>query len=1274
MSILSGFRKQKRYATDEKGRHQLISTWTHTDTVYDDEGKSLTEIIEDLPAADKKVQQTATDSTNANYEILFSESADNVTKSEEARKSSRLLYNPGTKKLSLAGSKLAVTGSNNGTTEVGGGSMTISRNNNLMEPQLSIYNEHSGGEALLRSNNIQIRDDYTSPTKVMEIQQEDIVLTGGTWDGTNTSLKSAVSASTSDVNVTQTEIATPSSSTNYEILFSGSADAQTHTEGANKSSSLKYDAFDHKIQVSVQNASASMKPSEIQVSNSSGNATQISANNVTTLHQGMSITMSYDDIVTSLGNTWDGSHTSLKAALANAGSGNILSGLSAPTSQQGTNGDLYVRLRALNPYLENFTVDYGSESSRIIDTELITDNLSDCNVYIKQYQEVAGVETLIYEYDDTIDLGNITSIYIRDENNDPLCTLYSMGGAGMPRTLQIQKDNDNDKLVMTVVDAIATADAIDTIYIKDNGSWLIDDGDIPSPTASDVGKVLKATDEGEYGWEDASRTNAVQVPPVIYDNGELKKMSVDKFPGLEKVYLTPTAYSNLSTAQKEDLSKIYYVSDYEFHVDPDHPEVVVRVGNNNDVKWFFSGYTFANHNRYEVPESLRQYQPNNGTGRIRVDSTPYASASSTEPISSNYFVGWSNYDKVNQMRYSSITGSVSILDGTVYAVIDIAGGSGQTNPYSDPFDIPNGFIIYYGNKQYTDFDIPDPLPVVTSADNGKVLKVVSGAWAAGADEGGSEAVYMTLEDYEALTTAEKEDPTKIYFVIDEGTKVSPTLIADDGNVEASSYFNNGSDTRGFPWHAFDGSIDTGSSSKMTSWNPWGSTGTEWISYSFDQMHAFSKVRVCSSMWGNSTFSGKYYVEGSNDGTTWINIILQGEYVNISMTGQPDNSDIDILLDSSKKFSKIRLRIVDDVIEQFGNSKLFAVQEFEIYATDVVSTPKIYYKDVLYNPLVKELPNTVVADAGKALVVNSEGEWDKGNIREVPVIHLGDNEKILTVESGEASWSSPKKVTHLYDEIPISNPLYFLGNIDTSTSPLTIDMTQISANYEELRSTDFEFVFMGGESNLINRPWGYTSIDSAPGTFSYNPSTGELIATLYGGYNSTTSIGIVYKKAIIQLNENAVITGRSETIDCSDVPNADTLTVADFGIVLTNVNEIYTSNPGTLQIAASMSYNQTTKQLSWSVNATSWEHLKASGYVIVGNYGDPEYKLITDFVGATSGSDGYRGYVPSPTSSDKDKFLKGDGTWNPVYRELTQAEYDALPASKNSDGIIYFING
>ena len=1149
MSILSGFRKQKRYATDEKGRHQLISTWTHTDTVYDDEGKSLTEIIEDLPAADKKVQQTATDSTNANYEILFSESADNVTKSEEARKSSRLLYNPGTKKLSLAESKLEVTGSNNGTTEVGGGSMTISRNNNLMEPQLSIYNEHSGGEALLRSNNIQIRDDYTSPTKVMEIQQEDIVLTGDTWDGTN---------------------------------------------------------------------------------------------------------------------------TSLKTALANAGA-KVLYGTSAPTSVQGEDGQLYVQLKTLDPYLDNFVVDYSASTQGGIDTELDISNLNECVIYIDQYQMVADVETLVGQYEEEVDFQNFSFLEITDDLGDVVLELGTSTGSD---DLFVRKRNASDKFILSVVDADATADAIDKIYIKDNGEWLPDnDSTIPSPTSEDVDKVLGATDVGEYGWIDSIRfldsgasaevytdhigvsqagyggssmtreqiqisnimgslirmtssditlggtwdgTNtslkaaiaaagggtdehAVHVPPVIFDNGELKKMSVDKFPGLEKVYLTPTAYSNLSTAQKEDLSKIYYVSDYEFHVDPDHPEVVVRVGNNNDVKWFFSGYTFANHNRYEVPESLRQYQPNNGTGRIRVDSTPYASASSTEPISSNYFVGWSNYDKVNQMRYSSITGSVSILDGTVYAVIDIAGGSGQTNPYSDPFDIPNGFIIYYGNKQYTDFDIPDPLPSVTSVDNGKVLKVVNGAWTAGADEGGSEAVYMTLEDYEALTTSEKEDPTKIYFVIDEGTKVSPTLNADDGNVEASSYFNNGSDTRGFPWHAFDGSIDTGSSSKMTSWNPWGSTGTEWISYSFDQMHAFSKVRVCSSMWGNSTFSGKYYVEGSNDGTTWANIMLQGEYVNISMTGQPDNSDIDILLDSSKKFSKIRLRIVDDVVEQFGNSKLFAVQEFEIYATDVVSTPKIYYKDILYNPLIKELPNTVVADAGKALIVNSEGEWDKGNIPrtnsvQVPPV-IFDNNKLMKITdmTGFPELEKVFVTSEEYAQLTTAqkqdlSKIYYV-------SPYKFYTLKDGEITIRVNGTTYEWFFNGFTltDNFYTIPSEYrqyTKNDPYEGSTAWSDNT------------SSTSLGI------IEMGPS----GYTERISAQDG--------------------------------------------NWGGNVIL--NTPLYGKVVIGN-GDSQSNTY---------SDPYDVETPILIYYGGKQYT--DYTMPSVYRELTQAEYDALPSSKNSDGIIYFI--
>jgi hypothetical protein len=101
-----------------------------------------------------------------------------------------------------------------------------------------------------------------------------------------------------------------------------------------------------------------------------------------------------------------------------------------------------------------------------------------------------------------------------------------------------------------------------------------------------------------------------------------------------------------------------------------------------------------------------------------------------------------------------------------------------------------------------------------------------------------------------------------------------------------------------------------------------------------------------------------------------------------------------------------------------------------------------------------------------------------------------------------------------------------------------------------------------------------------------------------------------------------------------------------------------------------------------------------GASVVNQDGEAELSTMT---GATSQSAGEGGLVPSPTIADKDKFLKGDGTWGEAgggnvddilmngqsivtnkiasfnnYVELTQSEYDALPSSKYTDGILYCI--
>ena len=69
-----------------------------------------------------------------------------------------------------------------------------------------------------------------------------------------------------------------------------------------------------------------------------------------------------------------------------------------------------------------------------------------------------------------------------------------------------------------------------------------------------------------------------------------------------------------------------------------------------------------------------------------------------------------------------------------------------------------------------------------------------------------------------------------------------------------------------------------------------------------------------------------------------------------------------------------------------------------------------------------------------------------------------------------------------------------------------------------------------------------------------------------------------------------------------------------------------------------------------------------------------------FGGATSLANGTVGNVPAPLIADKDKYLKGDGTWDTPQGggggagadEMTLDEYNALTTSQKNDGTIRFI--
>lgn len=503
---------------------------------------------------------------------------------------------------------------------------------------------------------------------------------------------------------------------------------------------------------------------------------------------------------------------------------------------------------------------------------------------------------------------------------------------------------------------------------------LMDGAMVPKVDDTDNGKVLKVID-GE--WQPGEDVSGDNLPPVSsLDNGKvLKVVSGEWNIGDDKsessfVYISSSyPFSGSKVALPANINSVLIAN---YTSSPKVPTFLVTSNNiifepkEVDVS---SGTTPSVHIRWGRMYS--EFDSGTREQNIYNDSLSYNTQNQTTEAS--YF----------KTKAIQTIPPVDIPDsGKVMQVGN--GGTWQANYLPEVDGVPQvtssdvGKVLKATAEGEYDWGAaPDPLPSVTSVDNGKVLKVVEGAWAAGADEGGSEAVYKTLEDYEALTTAEKEDPTKIYFVINEGTKVSPTLAADDGNVAASS-----SKDGYYAWKAFSGSSRTDAQDWEYAWESWGQNNGEWISYTFSTTQIFSKVSVRTATMQVRTMN--YYVEGSNDGTNWTNLIPNGiDHVSVYQPAYDWQSSIfnyvttEILLDTTKgRFSKIRFR-TDSSIAYPYSSDSFVVANFDIYAAAASNKPAIYYKNVLYTP--DELPTTSTLDAGKILAVNVDGLWDKGSV-------------------------------------------------------------------------------------------------------------------------------------------------------------------------------------------------------------------------------------------------------------------------------------------------------
>ena len=224
--------------------------------------------------------------------------------------------------------------------------------------------------------------------------------------------------------------------------------------------------------------------------------------------------------------------------------------------------------------------------------------------------------------------------------------------------------------------------------------------------------------------------------------------------------------------------------------------------------------------------------------------------------------------------------------------------------------------------------------------------------------GSSNVIELTQSEYDALPEGEKNNGC-IYMVSSQvlvPEELTEAQTSTSTAVTASSYqYDTNLNQYHYPWCAFNRvspnpnemAYPTPGVTTQTCWNPNANQdgSDSWICYHFDRAYKMTSMTINSFTDYSSSATKSMVIEGSNDGTTWTNILLTGNSFSLNSdlhTLTPNN----VNLNSDTAYEYVRLRSLEPMGASYQPSVF--IDEIFVYGYKSEETlKKIYYMGTEY---------------------------------------------------------------------------------------------------------------------------------------------------------------------------------------------------------------------------------------------------------------------------------------------------------------------------------------